>query len=88
MRPVLALSVALLAVAMMVCFTGLFLAGAYTFNNYIESRRDLERKEQSEKIIQAMSQVAEKIPEFRLLNRKKGNDSSANHRGTRRVFGR
>lgn len=88
MRPVAILSLSALAALTLICFTGLAICGACSLSNYIEARRDLEQKEQTERVIKVMSDMADKIPEFRLLNRKKKSDPASNYPRVDRLFGR
>lgn len=87
---------AMVAISAMLTIAIVSTLAAYTFNNMVEARRDLERKKQFEKmtasIEEAAQELTDKIPDFRLLNRNKEPSHApvtpSNYRFVRGVGGR
>lgn len=78
------LAYSVIATVILVCITILAVTCAYTFNNYMEARRDLVRKEQSDRMINTIEEIGEKVPDFRLFKKRDGKDSNVDSRLVRR----
>ncbi len=59
-----------------VCVALLTVSAALAFNVYLQAREAQERKQYTDRMVSAVEQGIEKIPEFKLLNRKKNNASA------------
>lgn len=76
------------AVVGVVCAALLTVSVALAFNVYLQAREAQERKQYTDRMVSAVEQGIEKIPEFKLLNRKDKNaSSSGNTRRFHRHFG-
>lgn len=47
--------------------------GAMVFNSYLEAREAKQRDEYADRMVSAVEKATEKIPDFKLLNRKSSN---------------
>ena len=80
------------ALWMTLCLTLLGIAASISFNNYLEARRDLERKEQTEKmrltIERGIDELTAKMPDFKVFKRgeeSNGSSTSSSGRGMVRI---
>lgn len=66
----------IVAAVVLVCFTVLAVTAAYTLNNVMEARRDLVRKQQSDRMIQTIEEIGDKVPDLRIFKRDGKTDRS------------